>query len=425
MRVAACATVLLIAHLGACRATMRLETKTIVRQWTRSANESATTVTTGASSVEEQQSVLDLFAESQSQVVNLLDYECNSSTYLPRIAPLVFEDLGLGILMVSYTTLVKATGDAERPAMLHVWRPLALARHLASEDEEMLAALTDLAPYDVEIVVNTAPGVGLGFGFGGSDCVWSTQLVNGQLLFSGTSVLLHEVMHGMGIGTGLDAYEAGGLKENETDATGWGTSYDLLITNESGLPLLVDTLPSASSLAGRVLTVSGNVLYNPVPYQSGSSLSHFAWQGLMGHAIDLAQCEYTIQEELLQVIRDLGWRCPGNPGSYTWAEQAQEALTSITSRLAASSSGTSSANVGLIVGLICAGIVLMTLALLVWYTRHKIRKWGRSNERVDFEALPLHKLRELTQTCHGGVSGASGQGPFPSPVRACTRSGHA
>ncbi len=391
MRAAARTIVLLSVHLGACLAIMRLETKTIARQWTRSSTESlAATTGPSSSSVEEQQSVLDLFAESQSQVISLLDYECNSSTYLPRIAPLVFEDLGPGILMVSYTTLVKALGDAERPAMSHVWRPLALARHLASEDEEMLGALTALAPYDVDIVVNIAPGVGLGFGFGGSDCVWSTQLVDGKLLFSGTSVLLHETMHGMGIGTGLNGLLSGGLKENDTDATGWGTSYDLLIMNESGLPLLVDSLPSITSLAGRVLTVSGNVLYNPVPYQSGSSLSHFAWQGLMGHAIDLAQCEYTIQEELLQVIRDLGWRCPGNPGSYTWAEQAQAALTSITSRLSASSSSTSSADIGLIVGLVCAGIALMALGLFVYYTRNK---WKRSGERVDPEVLPLHKLR--------------------------------
>jgi hypothetical protein len=173
-----------------------------------------------------------------------------------------------------------------------------------------LSILDSYSDYDVFIEANINPNLAEGYGFGDSECDFAL-LSSGYI--SATTVLLHELVHGMGVYSILHP-------DNEGGFLGTGSVFDSRIRDEDGYGLLSDDyMPSARSLAGRTpLTVGGQVLFNPSDYKPGSSLSHFEWPYLMNYQMASGECTFSVTDELLAALREIGWDCPGSPGDHSW-----------------------------------------------------------------------------------------------------------
>ena len=100
------------------------------------------------------------------------------------------------------------------------WVPTALLRQQVPVFD--LDEFDEIVPYDMHIFVND----GVKFAVSDSSCAFVTETEKGVQFFSATSVLLHEVLHGMGIlSLGIDTTFLG----NDTHPNLIGTPWDNII----------------------------------------------------------------------------------------------------------------------------------------------------------------------------------------------------
>jgi hypothetical protein len=185
------------------------------------------------------------------------------------------------------------------------WVPTALLRQQVPVLD--LDEFDEIVPYDMHIFVND----GVKFAVSDSSCAFVTETEKGTQFFSATSVLLHEVLHGMGIlSLGIDITFLG----NDTHPNLIGTPWDNIIKDEEGnrfLPLEQTAL--GQHVPGKKLFVAGHSIYNPMKWQAGSSLSHFSTvdgeQDLMGHSVLPGKCQFIMPTHLIRALIAIGWPC--------------------------------------------------------------------------------------------------------------------
>jgi hypothetical protein len=203
-------------------------------------------------------------------------------------------------IMSTRTFLAEVAHNGEQ-----AWVPTALLRQQVPVLD--LDEFDEIVPYDMHIFVND----GVKFAVSDSSCAFVTETEKGTQFFSATSVLLHEVLHGMGIlSLGIDITFLG----NDTHPNLIGTPWDNIIKDEEGnrfLPLEQTAL--GQHVPGKKLFVAGHSIYNPMKWQAGSSLSHFSTvdgeQDLMGHSVLPGKCQFIMPTHLIRALIAIGWPC--------------------------------------------------------------------------------------------------------------------
>lgn len=220
--------------------------------------------------------------------------------------------MGTGILGgARAATYVRDFGGAPKSA---TWYPIALANARAG---------TDLSSgYDIEAQFNSS-GVPWYLGTDGNVPFSKLDL---------TSVVLHEIGHGLGLSDSTDV--VGGLGYWGGD--GYPTAYDRLAGSSGGTP--VPSYANGSSALASVLrsnamrwigaygkAANGGVgprLYSPNPYEVGSSVAHLdedvfptgSANGLMTPYLDDGEALHDPGDVGLGMLRDLGWTVTGAKG---------------------------------------------------------------------------------------------------------------
>jgi hypothetical protein len=320
----------------------------------------------------------DMMQSWVSTAMDIIESDCGTITALPRVAPLVFARIRMldgtdsNAVMQTVTYMVTQEANHSNTDTENYWVPLSLLRYQFQNDSASLAALNAYNQWDMRIVVNTNFDVIQGFAVGNSSCDFVDEF---PTYYSATSVLLHEMLHGMGIYSMLDPDVAGGT-------LGWGSLYDSLIRDEEGQLLIGSgVIPSAQSLAGRSLTVGGVPLYNPGDPAPGSSLSHFDWPYLMGYTIPAGVCVDTMPAGLIGVLGLLGWPCATPEAPFAW--EGPVAAVSAQDLGGAGTSGSGSLLTIAIVTVACiAGVVLLAVGALC------VHAWCKRRDKVATHAVP-------------------------------------
>lgn len=168
--------------------------------------------------------------------------------------------------------------------------------------------------YDVFITLN----VHAAFGIFDSDCY---AIHTDEGLYSVISVFIHELLHGMGIQSHVQANVGGGL------SGGAGVSlYDSLMKYNLGAQqprVFPDDhtvrQTTAEALAGREIYIGNTRLFNPPTHQPGSSLHHVHdTDAVMSSALVSNKCKFSLTASELDVLAHLGWRCSAAPQNVTW-----------------------------------------------------------------------------------------------------------
>jgi len=314
----------------------------------------------------------DLMEKWVSTAMAIIESDCGAVSALPRVAPLVFAHIRMpdqtdsNAVMQTATYMVLQEANHSQTDAENYWVPLSLLRYQFQNDSASLATLDAYKEWDMRITVNTNPAVTRGFAVGNSSCDFVDEF---PTYYSATSVLLHEMMHGMGIYSMMDSDVNGGT-------SGWASIYDSLIRDEDGALLIGNgTIPSAQSLAGRSLTVGGIPLYNPGVPAPGSSISHFDWSYLMGPSVLAGTCVDTMPADLLGVLSLMGWPCVAPEEPFTW----EGAVVAVSAQDLGGSSATDGGSILTAVIVTIAaigGTVLLGIAAL--YTV----KWCRERKTV-------------------------------------------
>ena len=214
-------------------------------------------------------------------------------------------------LMSTRTFLAKVEQGGEL-----AWVPTALLRQKVPQSD--LEEFNELVPYDLRIFVNENSK----FAVSDSSCEFVTATEDGEQFFSATSVLLHELLHGMGIlSLGIDASVLG----NATHGNLIGTIWDNNIRDvENNLFAPLSQMARDVHVPGKSLFVAGRRLYNPPEWRPGSSLSHFASAtgepGIMGYNVLPGRCQFVMPKHLITALITIGWPCNAStnlPG-LTW-----------------------------------------------------------------------------------------------------------
>ena len=124
---------------------------------------------------------------------------------LSRVAPLEFKALGADVLMQTHAMFVLEES---------VWVPMALSIERETDNTRMLELL-GAAEYDIKITVNTE----IDLVIGDRSCGWVDEIgTTGH--YSATTILLHELLHGLGIYSLVSKQTGGalmGLPSHETN----------------------------------------------------------------------------------------------------------------------------------------------------------------------------------------------------------------
>lgn len=227
-----------------------------------------------------------------------------------RVAPLMFDDMP-DALMSAQALFVSRPGGEYDSTLERVWVPLSLAIERSKGQPELRASLIAVAAHDIFITVSTRHA----FAVGDADCDW-IDIEGAGAYYSATSVLLHELMHGLGI------YSV--LKENTADAINHQISvFDAQMTTGVGQTRIFNTQDdvdrvSGASLQGQTVEVVGYPLYNPDTFRPGSSLSHFAGPGLMFFSAKRNTCTLDMGHVDVAALNAVGWQCQERDGTYEW-----------------------------------------------------------------------------------------------------------
>ena len=244
--------------------------------------------------------------------VDILSHTCVGWVGL-RIAPIeLISDASAGGVIMSTRTFIALT---EWNGTL-AWVPTALVRQHIPLSE--MSDFERQVPYDMTISVNRD----CKFALSDPSCAFVHAQGDGSTYFSSVTVLVHELLHGMGLfSLGKDP----GLLGNATHPNQFGTPWDNLLRDSQGSRFV----PVARALAGQQIdgvevNLDGIAIYNPNPWQPGSSLSHFARTSgrpaIMAPSIDTGTCAFTLPPHITSTMNLLGWSCNvnGTPPSLYW-----------------------------------------------------------------------------------------------------------
>lgn len=235
------------------------------------------------------------FREALARATGIISRYCtvNVARVMSRVAPIRFERLDAGVLMQSRATFVLQHG---------VWVPMSLAIERETDAWD-LDKLLRSSQYDIQITVNT----GVDLIIGGPRCTWAGEDVN-DAFYSATTLLLHELLHGLGFYSLVSSHQGGGYQ-------GSVSLYDSLLRythNGSyvfGDPLRVQDV-YGTRLSKYAVSIGPHAVYNPANFVQGKSLSHLLQQpSIMNAAMQPASCMFELDNQTIDVMNLMGWRC--------------------------------------------------------------------------------------------------------------------
>ena len=201
------------------------------------------------------------FRDALARATEIISRYCtlNVERVLSRIAPIRFSSLGPGVLMQSHASFVLQDS---------IWVPKSLAIERET-DLVYLRQLLQTSQYDIQITVNT----GLDLIVGGPQCAWSGEDTNGAS-YSTTTLLLHELLHGLGFYSLVASQQGGGYQ-------GSISLYDSLLRfTRNGSYVFAESQSVQGAYGNRLskhtLSIAEHTVYNPSNFVQGKSLSHLS-----------------------------------------------------------------------------------------------------------------------------------------------------
>ena len=157
-------------------------------------------------------------------------------------------------------------------------------------------ATYDYMGHDFIIGVNPEPVNGWHSGTNCDDIGWRYDL---------RTVLRHEILHGVGIGSSITENGVG----HTSSGVCYPRHYDTLIEDSDG-NTVVDGC-TLSDIKGKNVYINGVKLFNPAQFQRGSSLSHHVYAGhLMFYMLPPRKC-LSIGNYEAKILDRMGLRCSG------------------------------------------------------------------------------------------------------------------
>ena len=205
-----------------------------------------------------------------------------------------------GVIMSTSTFIALAEWNGRL-----AWVPTALLREQMSSSE--ISEFEEQAPYDMKIFVNRD----CKFALSDPHCKFRYAKGDGDTYFSTVTVLVHELLHGMGFfSLGKDP----SLLGNATHPNTIGSAWDNLLKDEHGGQFVaVARTVDGQQVEGTKVDLGGIAIFNPVPWQPGSSLSHFAatagLPAVMTPSISTGTCAFRIPPHITSTLNLLGWAC--------------------------------------------------------------------------------------------------------------------
>jgi hypothetical protein len=192
---------------------------------------------------------------------------------------------------------------AIRDRLEHVWVPVVLARHWNLDDDDAAKSLLELTPHDVTITVNSRKR----FGLYDSEC----QIHGDQERYSLVSVLLHELLHGMGFVSNMADASTVSLYDSLLKINKWPFGRVYLFESESDIPTLAERLGGISNIY-----IADVPVYAPdTGYQKGSSFHHVQTDrdSVMTPHATRGLCAFHPSNDDIHILRRLGWNCTTEP----------------------------------------------------------------------------------------------------------------
>jgi hypothetical protein len=269
-----------------------------------------------------------------------LEHVCPGADF--SIAPVELRDLSSGgqrapvMSIRAPFVLMNVTSVVDR--MGYVYVPTALARWLLRADssntvvwdsgdispDEEARALSEMwasIPHDLYVTVNTQTD----FAIGDADC--DTVGSSGGS-YSFISVMMHEIVHGMGVYSLVDPDRGGGMqghlgifdafmKTTADRCAGGpnGNSTACFLFDSDGVQDI-----AGHGLAGQPVWMNTSRVYNPATFNPGSSLSHFEVpSSVMQHSIGHSTCRFRVSPGDVAALVQMGWdTCRTPSADYEW-----------------------------------------------------------------------------------------------------------
>ena len=138
------------------------------------------------------------------------------------------------------------------------------------------------------------------------------------------TVMRHEMIHGVGIGSSM-TYNNGGISVGHTfNGQCYPRIYDSMIEDADGNKV-VDGC-TVGNIEGKKLYLNNVQLFNPVTFSTGSSISHHIYPNeLMFWLLPAGKCA-DISTNELKMLSAVGVHCPGHPLYSAAADRAYPSL---------------------------------------------------------------------------------------------------
>jgi hypothetical protein len=249
--------------------------------------------------------------------LDIIQHHCtNPELKDMRMAPIELQDLGENTIMQAWAPHILINVSSLVPQLGFVFVPLAVARVLlgkgmVSDPAVDVQWILDNSVSDVHITVNNR----IPLTVFDSDCV-SAEVGPGH--YSIVTSMVHEVMHGLGFYSHITV-QSGGLAQHQ------GLSlYDGLMRYANGTAVVKDNIVAnqlnLSHVQGEMMYIANQQLYNPQPYDHGSSLHHVAaFDSIMSPYTEKDRCKFSFHRGDVDVLNAMGWDCSVQDTTLEWS----------------------------------------------------------------------------------------------------------
>ena len=249
--------------------------------------------------------------------LNIIQHHCtNPELKHMRVAPIELQDLGENTIMQAWAPHILINVSSLVPQLGFVFVPLAVARVLlgkgmVSDPAVDVQWILDNSVSDVHITVNNR----IPLTVFDSDCV-STEGNPGH--YSIVTTMVHEIMHGLGFYSHITV-QSGGLAQHQ------GLSLnDGLMRYADGTAVVKDNVVAnqlnLSRVQGELMYIANQQLYNPQPYDHGSSLHHVAdFDSIMSPYTEKNTCKFSFRQADVDVLNAMGWDCSIQGTTFEWS----------------------------------------------------------------------------------------------------------
>lgn len=221
--------------------------------------------------------------------------EIDFERVLSRIAPLEFYSMGQNVLMQTRTVFVL---ENTTTTLGNRWTPMCLMIQKET-DPSTLRHLLENNKYDIHIAVNTDVDLIIG----DANCEWAAH-VDTRGFYSTVSVLLHELLHGLGIYSLVDSEYNHGIVSIYDSMLRFVGSDEIVFASPAHVKEL-----SGHELAGKEISIASHVVYNPPEFVTGISLSHFQGDEIMHPVMESQYCNFEIGNVAIDALTLMGWKC--------------------------------------------------------------------------------------------------------------------